>query len=61
MRIPLALLISFAWLTGCGFKGPLYMPARTPEAVKPAAPSPSSMTTPDETRPVPTEAVPAPK
>jgi predicted small lipoprotein YifL len=61
MRIPLALLLALAWLTGCGFKGPLYLPVRNVEAAKPAAPPPQNITTPDEQRPVPAEAAPAPK
>jgi predicted small lipoprotein YifL len=61
MRIPLVLLISLASLAGCGFKGPLYMPARSTEAVRPAAPQPATVLTPGEQRPVPGEAAPAPK
>jgi predicted small lipoprotein YifL len=62
MRIAFLFLIALGALAGCGFKGPLYLPAPTSESIKPAAPPRAdSMVSPDEQRPVPSEATPAPK
>ena len=62
MRIAFPLLIALAALTGCGFKGPLYMPAAPSEGVRPAAPPRANNTVPPgEQRPVPSEATPAPQ
>ena len=60
MRISIA-LVTLAALCGCGFKGPLYLPARTVEGAKVAAPPARAPVTTDEQRPVPAEAVTAPK
>lgn len=40
MRIAICLIVLAALSTGCGFKGPLYLPKPKPEAQKkPAAPA----------------------
>jgi predicted small lipoprotein YifL len=46
---------------GCGLKGPLYLPAAKTSAVKPPAPRPDTIVTPDPDRPQPAEAIPSPK
>jgi predicted small lipoprotein YifL len=61
MRILLPTALLAAVLAGCGFKGPLYLPLDKPKAVKPAAPSPDLLVTPDPQRPAPPEATPPPK
>jgi len=40
MRAAIALLALAAAVSGCGYKGPLYMPKPKPEAAKPAAGAP---------------------
>ena len=58
VRSPVLLLLAIAWLAGCGYKGPLYLPAP-----KPAAKAPGTLVTPEPPpgRPAPAEAVPPPK
>ena len=40
MRAVLAAVAALALLTGCGQKGPLYLPDKKPAAVTPPAPAP---------------------
>jgi len=61
MRTSFALLILLCGLCGCGFKGPLYLPDRTAEGAKARSATPAVPVITDEQRPVPSEAVPAPK
>ena len=58
MRVLFALLAVSAYLTGCGYKAPLYMPKPQAQAAKPRA---SVTPEPEAGRPVPAEATPAPK
>ena len=53
-----AMLALTGWLTGCGYKGPLYLPPPKPKATKPAADAkaPEATTSPAtaaQTTPVP--------
>ena len=54
MRL-IALALAAACLSGCGNKGPLYLPESKPQASKPPP------VTPAPTRPQPSEAVPPPQ
>ena len=62
MRVRPFSIVLAVCLTGCGYKGPLYL-----APVKPAAPQPPAVVTPsavlttDPERPMPPEAVPPPK
>jgi predicted small lipoprotein YifL len=58
MRVLLVLLALSAYLAGCGYKAPLYMPKPQAQIAKPrmiVTPEP------DAGRPVPAEATPRPK
>ena len=56
MRVLVALAV--VWLPACGYKGPLYLPKAKPDSAKSAPPV---LPEPAPDRPVPAEAVPAPK
>ena len=56
MSLRLLLGTVAAFLVGCGYKGPLYLPAAKTEA-----PKPSTVVTPDPQRPLPAQAAPSPK
>ena len=47
MRLTLIALIIGVALAGCGLKGPLYLPSKTP-AEKPPAPAPVESSKPDK-------------
>ena len=58
MRVLLVLLAISAYLAGCGYKAPLYMPKPQAQTAKPRA---IVTPEPDPKRPVPADATPTPK
>ena len=58
MRVLLVLLAISAYLAGCGYKAPLYMPKPQPPKAKARA---IVTPEPDAARPVPADATPAPE
>ncbi len=58
MRVLLVLLALSAYLAGCGYKAPLYMPKPQAQAAKPRG---IVTPEPDPARPVPADATPTPK
>jgi predicted small lipoprotein YifL len=58
MRVPILVLVLTAYLAGCGYKGPLFMPKPGSQAKRPG-----SLVTPEPPpdRPLPAEAAPQPK
>jgi predicted small lipoprotein YifL len=58
MRVLFVLLATSAYLTGCGYKAPLYMPKPQAQTVKPRA---IVTPEPEARRPVPADATPSPK
>jgi len=51
MRRTLILLVAAALLSGCGLKGPLYMPGSKPPPRQPAKPTPPPAPTNQDTNP----------